>query len=59
MMISQPQVASFVVRCTGLVEIGQAAPVWRITVSHVQGEEEITVASLEEAYEYMKVKLSG
>ncbi|MFE7061446.1 hypothetical protein ACFVAD_04705 [Sutcliffiella sp. NPDC057660] len=57
-MITQPSVASFVVRCASLVDIDHKDPVWRITVSHVQGEEEISVASLEEVYEYMKDILS-
>lgn len=58
-MVSQPHVASFIVRCTSLLDAGQPTPVWRITVSHVQGEEEITVTSFEEVSEYMKEKLSG
>ncbi|MGD6872213.1 hypothetical protein ACQCU1_08455 [Sutcliffiella horikoshii] len=58
-MSSQPQVASFVVRCAGFLDAGQPSPTWRITVSHVQGEEEITVTSFEEVSEYMKEKLSG
>ncbi|WP_078381499.1 hypothetical protein [Sutcliffiella halmapala] len=57
-MIAQPQVASFVVRCASLIDGNQVEPVWRITVSHVQGEEEITVTSLEEGYEYMKAVIS-
>jgi hypothetical protein len=57
-MITQPSVASFVVRCTSLVDINHKDPVWRITVSHVQGEEEISVTALEEVYEYMKDILS-
>ncbi|WP_226682619.1 hypothetical protein [Sutcliffiella horikoshii] len=58
-MSSQPQVASFVVRCAGFLDAGQLSPTWRITVSHVQGEEEITVTSFEEVSEFMKEKLSG
>ncbi|WP_223700762.1 hypothetical protein [Sutcliffiella deserti] len=57
-MITQPQVASFVVRCASSVDINQTEPIWRITVSHVQGEEDITVTSLEDVYEYMKGILS-
>lgn len=57
-MITQPNVASFVVRCASLVDRDHKDPVWRITVSHVQGEEEVSVTSLEEVYEYMKDILS-
>lgn len=57
-MITQPNVASFVIRCTSLVDINHGDPIWRMTVSHVQGEEEISVTSLEEVYEYMKDILS-
>ncbi|NMH73674.1 hypothetical protein HF078_11350 [Bacillus sp. RO2] len=58
-MSSQPQVASFVVRCSGFSDAEQPSPIWRITVSHVQGEEEITVTCFEEVCKYMKEKLSG
>ncbi|WP_404431996.1 hypothetical protein [Sutcliffiella horikoshii] len=58
-MSIQPQVASFVVRCAVFLDAGQPSSTWRITVSHVQGEEEITVTSFEEVSEYMKEKLSG
>ncbi|MCA1030963.1 hypothetical protein LCL95_08020 [Bacillus timonensis] len=55
MMNELQLIQSFVVRCNLLdVSDGTGQKQWRIKVTHVQGEEEITLTSLEEALAYMK-----
>lgn len=54
-MNENPIITSFVVRCA-LVDVDEETlkKQWRIKVSHVQGEDEVIVTDLEEAYSFMK-----
>ncbi|MFD1739156.1 hypothetical protein ACFSCX_21835 [Bacillus salitolerans] len=48
-------ITSFVVRCTCInVQEETGKKLWRIKVKHVQGEEEISVQSMEDMVMYMK-----
>ncbi|WP_077617207.1 hypothetical protein [Bacillus sinesaloumensis] len=48
-------ITSFVVRCSLIdVDNGTMKKHWRIKVSHVQGENEIVVADLDDAVQFMK-----
>lgn len=51
---SLPAVSSFVVRCKPLAGEFAADTLWRIRVTHVQGQEEVTVVSLDEAMRYIE-----
>lgn len=56
----EPSVASFVLRFSSIeeTEFGHEKR-WRIKVTHVQGEDEIFVSSLQEAMSYIESVLSG
>ncbi|WP_246938678.1 hypothetical protein [Bacillus pinisoli] len=49
------QISSFVIRCN-CIEVQEVTgkKLWRIKIKHVQGEEEISVQSLEDMLIYMK-----
>jgi hypothetical protein len=54
-MADNQQVTSFVVRFSPMgQEDIQESKRWRIRVTHVQGQEETTIASMEELCEYME-----
>ncbi|MFT4414864.1 hypothetical protein ACLM5H_13475 [Fredinandcohnia humi] len=54
-MSDNQTITSFVVRCA-LVDVDEVTlkKQWRIKVSHVQGEDEVVVADLEDALSFMK-----
>ncbi|WP_456275934.1 hypothetical protein [Bacillus sp. AK128] len=49
------QITSFVIRCN-CIEVQELTgkKLWRIKIKHVQGEEEISVQSLDDMLMYMK-----
>lgn len=54
-MDDNQQITSFVVRCS-LIDVLETTgkKLWRIKIRHVQGEEEISVQSLDDMMLYMK-----
>ncbi|MED4016812.1 hypothetical protein ACWE42_08815 [Sutcliffiella cohnii] len=57
-MHTSTEVASFVLRCSRVMDTANNQYIWRIMVSHVQKEEVASFKTLEEAYEYMNSILS-